>query len=64
MTSSISGATRAAGEVGTAAGQVAGLADELGAQTETLRANVDHFLASIRAARLRRALVHGSRRRN
>ena len=50
MSNSIVGVTRAAGEAGTAAGQVLVLADKLGTQAETLRTNVDHFLARIRAA--------------
>ena len=50
MSNSIVGVTRAAGEAGTAAGQVLVLADTLGTQAETLRTNVDHFLARIRAA--------------
>jgi methyl-accepting chemotaxis protein len=50
MSSSIAGVTRAAGETGTAAAQVLGLAQALGTQAETLRANVDGFLAKIRAA--------------
>jgi methyl-accepting chemotaxis protein len=50
MSNSIGGVTRATGEAGTAAGQVLVLADELGVQTETLRTNVENFLAGIRAA--------------
>jgi len=50
MSSSIGGVTRAAGEAGNSAGQVMVLADRLGAQTENLRANVQNFLSSIRAA--------------
>ena len=50
MASTIGGVTRAAGETGAAAGRVLGLAQELGTQTETLRANVDGFVAKIRAA--------------
>ena len=50
MASTIGGVTRAAGETGAAAGRVLGLAQELGTQTETLRANVDGFVTKIRAA--------------
>jgi len=50
MSTSILGVTRAAGEAGTAAGRVLALAEDLGAQAETLGANVDNFLAEIRAA--------------
>ena len=50
MTSSIGGTTRAAGEVGIAAGRVVTLADDVGVQTETLRSNVETFLARIRVA--------------
>jgi methyl-accepting chemotaxis protein len=50
VSSSISGVNEAAGETGAAANQVLVSAEELGRQTATLRANVDSFLASIRAA--------------
>jgi methyl-accepting chemotaxis protein len=50
MSGSIGGVTRATGEAGTAAGQVLVLADELGAQADTLRSNVEGFLSRIRAA--------------
>ena len=50
MSNSIVGVTRAAGEAGTAAGQVLALADKLGDEAETLRTNVDSFLVRIRAA--------------
>ena len=50
MSNSISRVTRATSEAGTAAGQVVILADKLGAQAENMRANVEGFLASIRAA--------------
>jgi methyl-accepting chemotaxis protein len=50
MSNSIVGVTRAAGEAGTAAGQVLALADKLGDEAETPRTNVDNFLVRIRAA--------------
>jgi methyl-accepting chemotaxis protein len=50
MSNSIVGVTRAAGEAGSAAGKVLVLADKLGDEAETLRTNVDNFLARIRAA--------------
>jgi methyl-accepting chemotaxis protein len=50
MSSSIGGVTRAAGEAGSAAGQVLLHADELGAQSNRLRSNVETFLGEIRAA--------------
>jgi len=46
----IAGVTEAAGNTGTAAAQVLASAAELGRQAETLRAEVDQFLATIRAA--------------
>jgi methyl-accepting chemotaxis protein len=42
--------TRAAGETGAAADQVLGAARELGQQTETMKGQVEGFLAGIRAA--------------
>jgi len=42
--------TQAAGHTGAAAGQVLGAARELALQTETLRGQVERFLADIRAA--------------
>jgi methyl-accepting chemotaxis protein len=50
MSDTIIGVTRAAREAGAAAGQVNGLAEQIGTQAETLRANVDGFLTKIRAA--------------
>ncbi len=46
----ITDVSQAASETGTAAGQVLTSADELGKQAETLRGNVNDFLAKIRAA--------------
>ena len=50
VSSSISSVTQAAGETGAASTQVLTSAGELGKQAETLRAEVDGFLAEIRAA--------------
>ncbi len=50
VSSNIAGVTKAAGDTGTASQQVLGAAGELAKQAETLRARVDGFLASIRAA--------------
>jgi methyl-accepting chemotaxis protein len=50
VSSTIGGVTRAAGETGTAAGQVKSAASQLAQQSDSLRVQVDHFLASIRAA--------------
>jgi methyl-accepting chemotaxis protein len=50
VSSNIVGVNHAAAETGTAAGQVLTSAEELGNQAETLRADVDKFLANIRAA--------------
>ncbi len=50
VSSTIAGVNQAAGETGAAANQVLVSAEELGKQTETLRADVDSFLANIRAA--------------
>ncbi len=46
----IVGVNQAAGQTGTAASQVLLSAEELSKQSATLRADVDHFLANIRAA--------------
>ena len=50
VSSNIVGVNQAAAETGTAAGQVLTSAEELGKQAETLRADVDKFLANVRAA--------------
>jgi methyl-accepting chemotaxis protein len=50
VAANIGGVTRAAGETGAAASQVQSSASELSQQSETLRRQVDHFLAAIRAA--------------
>jgi methyl-accepting chemotaxis protein len=50
VSSNIAGVNQAAAETGTAAGHVLTSAGELGRQAETLRDDVDKFLASIRAA--------------
>jgi methyl-accepting chemotaxis protein len=50
VSSNITGVNRAAGETGTAAGQVLTSADVLGKQAKTLRDEIDAFLAHIRAA--------------
>jgi methyl-accepting chemotaxis protein len=50
VSSNIQGVNQAADETGAAATQVLSSADELGKQAETLRADVTHFLANIRAA--------------
>ena len=50
MSSNIVGVNQAAGETGAAANQVLTSAEELGKQAETLRKDVDSFLANIRAA--------------
>jgi methyl-accepting chemotaxis protein len=50
VSSIIAGVNQAAGETGAAASQVLASAEELGRQAETLRADVDGFLAKIRAA--------------
>ncbi|MCK6454623.1 MAG: chemotaxis protein, partial [Alphaproteobacteria bacterium] len=42
--------TQASGEVGAAATQMNGASSELAKQAETLRAEVDKFIASVRAA--------------
>jgi methyl-accepting chemotaxis protein len=46
----ISGVSKSAGETGAAAAQVLGSADQLAKQSEMLRAQVDRFLVTIRAA--------------
>ena len=46
----IEGVSRAAGETGAAASQLLGAAGELSRQSETLRRDVDQFLATVRAA--------------
>ena len=48
--SNITGVTEGAGKAGEAATQVLRAAGDLGRQSETLRAQIDRFLASIRAA--------------
>jgi methyl-accepting chemotaxis protein len=50
VSSNIVGVNQAAGETGAAANQVLAAAEELGKQAETLRADVDSFLANIRIA--------------
>jgi len=50
VTGSIVQVTQAAGEAGSAAGQVLGAAGELSQQAETLRHDVENFLARIKAA--------------
>jgi len=50
VSTTIATVSQAASETGTAAGQVLTSADELGRQAETLRGNVNDFLAKIRAA--------------
>jgi methyl-accepting chemotaxis protein len=50
VTSNIAGVNEAAAMAGTAAGQVLTASDALGQQAETLRSDVDDFLAKIRAA--------------
>jgi methyl-accepting chemotaxis protein len=50
VSSNIVGVNQAAGETGAAANRVLVAADELGKQAETLRADVDSFLAHVRAA--------------
>jgi methyl-accepting chemotaxis protein len=50
VSSNIGGVTQAASETGAAAAQVLESSGELGQQAETLRAEVDDFLAKIRAA--------------
>jgi methyl-accepting chemotaxis protein len=50
VSQSIGNVNQAAGEAGSAAAQVLTSSEELGRQAETLRADVDQFLANIRAA--------------
>ncbi|MCF2524959.1 globin-coupled sensor protein [Bradyrhizobium sp. G127] len=50
VSANITGVTVAAGETGQAAGQVLSAASELSEQSETLRAEVDKFLATVRVA--------------
>ncbi|MBI3706858.1 MAG: HAMP domain-containing protein [Proteobacteria bacterium] len=50
VSANISGVTQVASETGTAAGQVLGAADKLANEGETLRTEVNRFLATIRAA--------------
>ncbi|MCJ2136594.1 methyl-accepting chemotaxis protein, partial [Methylobacterium sp. J-026] len=50
VTSNIVGVAGAAEETGRAAGQVLGAASELSRQSEHLTAEIDRFLANIRAA--------------
>ena len=50
VTESITGVTSAAGETGAASSQVLGATDALAKQSETLRGEIDRFLADIRAA--------------
>ncbi|MBT7759115.1 MAG: methyl-accepting chemotaxis protein [Rhodospirillaceae bacterium] len=50
VTTNISGVTQAAGETGTAASEIKDAADDLSSQSAILKAEVDKFLAQIRAA--------------
>ena len=50
VSANIAGVSQAASETGTAAGQILSAADDLSRQSETLRAEVDKFLVSVRAA--------------
>jgi methyl-accepting chemotaxis protein len=50
VSANIAGVTQAAGETGEAAGQVLAASSELSTQAERLRAQVDKFVADIRAA--------------
>lgn len=50
VSSNIAGVNRAAGETGAAASQVLSSAEDLGRQSETLRADINSFLEKIRAA--------------
>jgi methyl-accepting chemotaxis protein len=50
VTENIAGVTRASGEVGSAASQVLGSASNLASQSERLKQEVQHFLATVRAA--------------
>ena len=48
MSSNIAGVNQAAAETGTAADQVLAAAEQLSRQAETLRGDVDSFLAKVR----------------
>jgi methyl-accepting chemotaxis protein len=50
VSSNISGVNQAADKTGSAAGKVLSSAEQLSGQAATLRADVDRFLANIRAA--------------
>ncbi len=50
VSANIGGVSQAASETGTAAGQIHSTAGELSQQSEILRAEVDKFLARVRAA--------------
>jgi methyl-accepting chemotaxis protein len=50
VSSNISGVTKAATDTGAASSQVLGAASELAKQSETLRGQVDEFIAKVRAA--------------
>jgi methyl-accepting chemotaxis protein len=50
IATNIEGVSRTASDTGTAASQVLGAAGELSKQSETLRRDVDEFLATVRAA--------------
>jgi methyl-accepting chemotaxis protein len=50
VSENIGGVTQAAADTGAAASQVLGSAGELAKQSETLRREVDKFLAGVRAA--------------
>ncbi|MBE0531239.1 MAG: methyl-accepting chemotaxis protein, partial [Rhodospirillales bacterium] len=50
VSANIGGVSQAANETGTAAGQINQAAGELSQQSETLRVEVDKFLANVRSA--------------
>jgi methyl-accepting chemotaxis protein len=50
VSANISGVTRASSETGAAATQVLSAANDVARQGETLRSEVDKFLATVRAA--------------
>jgi methyl-accepting chemotaxis protein len=50
VSANIGGVSQAANETGAAAGQIHRAAGELSQQSETLRAEVDKFLAGVRTA--------------
>ncbi|WP_342779023.1 hypothetical protein [Methylobacterium terricola] len=50
MTTTIAGVAHAADETGAAAGRVLDSAGEVSRQAEQLTSEVDHFLATVRAA--------------